>query len=91
MSLVYFLHWVNLTRKKNLFFFSFKETAIWWIVVDTMVPHSSKNLRSLWEEYIKELVESEFAEPRSIYCAGLVNEMMGRQKRKVKKNIQQNF
>ncbi|XP_043288192.1 endothelin-converting enzyme homolog [Venturia canescens] len=52
------------------------ETAIWWIVVDMIVPHSSKNLRLLWEEYVMELVEGEYSEPRSLYCAGLVNEMM---------------
>lgn len=55
----------------------FLETAIWWIAVDVVAPHSSSNLRKIWADYIDKLVNVEDYDPRSLHCADVVNYMMG--------------
>ena len=58
-------------------FFRFPETAIWWIVIDIMTPHSPQNLRKLWQNYVEKVTDYESYSPTSIYCAEMVNWMMG--------------
>ncbi|KAH0553572.1 endothelin-converting enzyme homolog [Cotesia glomerata] len=54
------------------------ETIVWWIVVDLVVPYSSRNLRNIWYDYIDNLLDVEVSyDPPSLYCAGVVNDMMG--------------
>ncbi|KAK0158638.1 hypothetical protein PV328_009615 [Microctonus aethiopoides] len=53
------------------------ETVIWWIVIDVVAPHSSKNVRRIWSDYIDKLIQIEDYEPMSLHCADVVNYMMG--------------
>lgn len=46
--------------------------------MDIVVPHSSKKLRQLWHEYVQQVIDYESTEPLSLYCADLVNTMMGK-------------
>ncbi|XP_012215455.1 endothelin-converting enzyme homolog isoform X2 [Linepithema humile] len=53
------------------------ESYIWWVVVDMVVPVSSKKLRETWNVYVNKILQVEIREPRSLECASDVNEMMG--------------
>ncbi|KAK2582464.1 hypothetical protein KPH14_004770 [Odynerus spinipes] len=53
------------------------ETYIWWTVVDTVVPHSSENLRAAWSDYVRALMSVEASTSQSLYCAEAVNQLMG--------------
>ncbi|XP_024945787.1 neprilysin-1 isoform X2 [Cephus cinctus] len=53
------------------------ETVIWWVVVDTVVPHSSENLRKIWLTHLSLLIDVEITDSRSLHCARAVNQLMG--------------
>lgn len=62
----------------NIYIFFYIETVIWWIVIDVVAPHSSKNVRKIWSDYIDKLIQIEDYEPMSLHCADVVNYMMGK-------------
>lgn len=53
------------------------ESYIWWVVVDMVVPLSSKRLRDIWDSYVNRVLQVEVHEPKSLECASDVNELMG--------------
>lgn len=53
------------------------ESYIWWIVVDMVVPISSKKLRNIWDTYVNEILQIEVRGAKSLECASDVNEIMG--------------
>lgn len=67
---------VNSFSQINIYNFD-SETYIWWVVVDMVVPQSSKKLRDIWETYVYKMLQVEVREPRSLECASNVNEIMG--------------
>lgn len=53
------------------------ELYIWWSIVDELILHTVTEIRDLHNEYAKELTKLESTTPRSLYCTGGVNQLMG--------------
>ncbi|XP_014225876.1 neprilysin-1-like [Trichogramma pretiosum] len=54
------------------------ETAVWWLVVDYCVPHTSEELRKIWNLYVNDVTGlGQDHRGWSVYCTDTVNELMG--------------
>ncbi|XP_053690953.1 endothelin-converting enzyme homolog [Sabethes cyaneus] len=53
------------------------ELFIWWTVVEELILHTTAEIRKLHYEYYKVTTVTEGFTPRSLYCAGAVNKLMG--------------
>lgn len=53
------------------------ELYLWWSIVDELILHTISDVRQLHNEYAKELTKLESSTPRSLYCTGGVNQLMG--------------
>ncbi|CAB0041351.1 unnamed protein product [Trichogramma brassicae] len=54
------------------------ETAVWWMVVDYCVPHTSEELRKIWNLYVNDVTGlGQDHRGWSVYCTDTVNELMG--------------
>ncbi|XP_058817652.1 uncharacterized protein LOC131680955 [Topomyia yanbarensis] len=53
------------------------ELFIWWTVVEELILHTTTEIRKLHYEYYKVTTVTESYTPRSLYCAGAVNKLLG--------------
>lgn len=53
------------------------ELYIWWNIVEELILHTTSDIRDLHSDYAKTITHLETSTPRSIYCTGGVNQMMG--------------
>lgn len=53
------------------------ELYLWWTIVEELVLHTTTHLRELHNEYSQIVTDLETSTPRSLYCAGGVNQLMG--------------
>ncbi|XP_055645400.1 endothelin-converting enzyme 2-like [Toxorhynchites rutilus septentrionalis] len=53
------------------------ELFIWYTVVEELILHTTAEIRRLHYEYYKMVMAMEGYTPRSLYCAGAVNKLMG--------------
>ncbi|XP_055543681.1 uncharacterized protein LOC129729211 [Wyeomyia smithii] len=53
------------------------ELFIWWNVVEELILHTTTEIRKLHYEYYKVTAVTEGFTPRSLYCVGAVNKLMG--------------
>ncbi|XP_021705831.1 neprilysin [Aedes aegypti] len=53
------------------------ELFIWWTVVEELILHTTAEIRRLHYEYYKTMIVTEGYTPRSLYCTGAVNKLMG--------------
>lgn len=45
--------------------------------MDMAVPNCAEKLRNAWSTYINKVTDIEVTEPRSLYCASAVNQLLG--------------
>ncbi|XP_062556041.1 neprilysin-like [Armigeres subalbatus] len=53
------------------------ELFIWWTVVEELILHTTTEIRKLHYEYYKAMIVTKGYTPRSLYCTGAVNKLMG--------------
>ncbi|XP_058446017.1 uncharacterized protein LOC131427110 [Malaya genurostris] len=53
------------------------ELFIWWTVVEELILHTTAEIRRLHYDYYKVTTVTEGYTPRSLYCAGAVNKLLG--------------
>lgn len=53
------------------------ELYIWWTIVEDLVIHTTNDIRKLYSDYVRKISNAQSSLPRSIYCTGGVNQMMG--------------
>ncbi|GLH13636.1 Uncharacterized protein GBIM_18167 [Gryllus bimaculatus] len=53
------------------------QNYLWWVMVETLSPHTDRAMRDLKVSYLEEVTDSHTQPARSLFCASAVNRMMG--------------
>lgn len=67
----------NLTKVIDTTDASDLELYIWWAIVEDLIVHTTNDIRKLYSDYVRKMSSVQSSLPRSIYCTGGVNQMMG--------------